>query len=115
MNSNGKASTWANAFLPKLLGTGVAKLAFALVGLPLAAAIIALLLLPERDHTPTYQRLANAQYWVEPLPANTPFTYAGLQAISAQQPDLSKVACLSLQCRRPLRCLWGRQKAPTKK
>jgi signal transduction histidine kinase len=91
MNLSGKANTWTKTILAKLLGTGMARLAFALVGLPMAVAIIVLLLLPEREHPPTYQRLQNALRWVEPLPPKTPFNYAGLQAISASQPDLSKV------------------------
>jgi signal transduction histidine kinase len=76
---------------PEHWNAGLIKLAFAFVGLPMAIAIIALLMLPERDQPPTYQRLHHALRWVEPLPAKTPFTYEGLKAISASQPDLSKV------------------------
>jgi signal transduction histidine kinase len=76
---------------PEHWNSGLIKLAFAFVGLPMAIAIIAMLLLPERDHPPTYQRLKSALHWVEPLPSKTPFNYAGLQSISASQPDLSKV------------------------
>jgi signal transduction histidine kinase len=84
-------SAWGKIWLEHW-NAGLIKLSFAVVGLPMAIAIIALLLLPERDNQPTYQRMQNALRWVEPLPPKTPFNYAGLLAISASQPDLSKVA-----------------------
>jgi signal transduction histidine kinase len=86
MNSNAWAKIW-----PKNANAALRKLAFLLVGIPLTIAIIVLLLLPERAHEPSYQSLQSALRWIEPLPANTKFNYAGLVAVSKNQPDLRVV------------------------
>lgn len=83
MNSSAWAKLWA-----KLLGAKVAQLAFALLGVPIALTMLAMLLLPEREPTAT-QQLSSAQRWLEPLPANVQFTYDGLLAIAKAPPDLS--------------------------
>jgi hypothetical protein len=88
MNSSAWANTWAKTIAAKLLGTGVAKLAFALIGLPMALAMLTMLLLPEREPAP-YQQLSSAQRWLEPLPANVQFTYNGLLGLANAPPDLS--------------------------
>lgn len=86
MNSNAWEKTW-----PKHVNVALTKLAFLLVGIPLAIAIIALLLLPERTTTPTYQKLGSAQRWLEVLPAGTKFNYDSLVEVTKNHPDLSSV------------------------
>jgi signal transduction histidine kinase len=86
MNSNAWAKTW-----PKYTNAVLTKLAFLFVGIPLAISIIALLLLPERSTTSTYQKLESAQRWVEALPVGTKFNYDGLVEVSKNHPDLSGV------------------------
>ena len=90
MNSSAWAKTWLKTW-PKYTNAALRKLAFFLVGIPLAIAIIALLLLPERSYEPSYQSLQSALRWVEPLPENTKFNHAGLVAVSKSQPDLRAV------------------------
>jgi signal transduction histidine kinase len=88
MNLSAWANNWAKTIHPKLFSLGVARLAVALIGLPIALTMLAMLLIAERE-TAGYQQLSSAKRWLDPLPASAQLTYDGLLAITNASPDFS--------------------------